>query len=83
MMRRVPAGPPHPHARHDRLIVVDQLQHAGLGERHVVVEQVAGARPHVRMRRVLPFAAPDDVLRARESGGGARPFASRTVKPPA
>ena len=58
----------HPHARHDRLVIVDQLQHAGLGERHEVVRQVAGAVALVRMRRVLPLAAADDVAGARERG---------------
>ena len=69
------AGPPYPHARHDRQIVVHELQHAGLGERHVIIQQVAGARPGARVDRVLPLAAPDDVLRA----GKARANAARGV----
>ena len=32
---RVAAGAPHPHAGHDRRVVVDEVQHAGVGERHV------------------------------------------------
>ena len=67
VMHRVAACPPHLDARHDRLVVVHQLQDAGLGQRHVIVRQVAGPIALVRMRRVLPFAAPDDVLRARKA----------------
>src|SRR6266542_3826442 len=33
MVRRVPTGPSHLHARHDRHIVVHQLEHAGVSER--------------------------------------------------
>ena len=82
MVHRVAAGPPHLHARHDRLVVVDELQHAGVRERHVIIQQVAGAVTGVRMRRVFPLAASDDILR-RGKRGRRRPSGPRIVNPPA
>ena len=82
MMHVVTARAADTHARHDRLIVVHQVQDAGVGERHEVVRPVAGAIPLVRVRRILPFAAPHDVSGAGETGR-TRPEASRVVNPPA
>ncbi len=66
VMRRVSAGPLHPHARHDGLVVVDQVDDAGVRERHEVVGEVAGPVPVVRVGRIVPLPAPDDVPRARK-----------------
>ena len=66
MVHAVSARALHAHAGHDRLVIVDELQDAGVGERDEVVGNVAGAIPLVRMRRVLPLTAPHDVLRARK-----------------
>ena len=63
-MRRVSARPPHLHAGHDRRIVVHQLEDAGLGERQVIVRQVARPIALVRMVGIVPLSAADDVLGA-------------------
>ena len=39
---------------------------AGVLQRHEVLRQVAGAIALVRMRRVVPLGAPDEVARARK-----------------
>ena len=68
MVQRVAAGPDDSHAGHDRRIVVHELQDARLRQRHVIIRQIARARPDVGVRRIVPLAAPDDVLRARKAG---------------
>ncbi len=54
------------HARHDRLIVVHELEDARLRQRHVIIRQIARAIALVRVRRILPLAAANHVLRARK-----------------
>ena len=44
MMLGVAAGPPYSYARHDRYIVVDELQYAGL--RVATVNLTPAASPH-------------------------------------
>ena len=78
VMRRVTARALHPHARHDRLILVHQLQDAGLGQRQKLSGQIAGPVALVRVRRVLPFAATHDVARR----GKLRPDMSRLRRAP-
>src|SRR5580765_925771 len=67
MMCRVTAGPLHPHPRHDRHVIVHQLQHAGFGERPEVIRLISRRVLRMDVRRVFPFAAADDVLRARKT----------------
>ena len=63
-MHGVTAGAPDLHARHDRLIVVHELEDARLRQRHVIIRQIARAIAFVRVRRILPLAAANHVLRA-------------------
>jgi hypothetical protein len=62
------AGTTHPDAWHDRPVFVDELQHSGLGQRDVIILQIAAAVACVRMCCVFPLAAADDVLGARKPG---------------
>ncbi len=68
MMHRVPAAALHLHARHDRLVIVHELENAGVGQGAEVVLPIARAVPLVGMGRILPFAAAHHVARAREPG---------------
>ena len=69
----VAAGPAHFHARHDRLVIVHELQHAGVRERHVIIQQIARAVAFVRMRRIFPFApARPHIARAETAAAGGR-----------
>ena len=72
MMHRVTAGAADAHARQHLAIVVDEIARAGFQKRHIVFRQVAGAIALVRVRRVLPLAAPD-AYRARGKRGHERP----------
>ncbi len=72
----MPAGTPHPHPRHDRRIVVDELQHMVVGQRLVVLGEVAASGPLVRVHRIVELAAPDHVLRA------GKPRTHRTIGRP-
>src|SRR5262245_31704683 len=66
VVRRVTGRSLHANPGHDRLVFVDQHQHARFSERDEIRRQIAGAIPLVRMRCVLPLAPPHHVLCARE-----------------
>src|SRR5436190_20689840 len=65
---RVAAGPLHANARRDGLVVGRQIEHARLLQRHVVLGEVAGPIPLVRMHRILPLAGVHEIARVREAG---------------
>src|SRR6185436_20977394 len=67
MMLRVSAGAAHTDAGHDCLILVHELEPAGLGQRHVVVGTVVDARSIIQVSRVFPFASPGDVPGTRKT----------------
>ena len=48
---------------HDRSVFIHELEHTRLGERHEIVGQIARSVAFVRMRRVDPLSASDQVLR--------------------
>src|SRR5258706_14521881 len=64
MVHRVSARPAHANTRHDRLVVVHHLDHTSLEKRQEIVGQIARAIALVRVERVFPLAAPDDIARA-------------------
>ena len=83
VMHRVAAGPPHPDARHDRLVVVHELEDAGLGERHVSCP-AGSSRDSARADASHPPTRRAARRTARAGSAAARaPPASRAVKPPA
>ena len=63
MVHRVAAGAPHANARRDLAVLVDQVQDAGLLQRHVVLGEIAGPVPLVGMTGVVPLPAPHAVAR--------------------
>jgi hypothetical protein len=66
MVHRVAASASHPYSRHDGLIVIDELKHAGIGQRQEVFRQIARAIAIAGVGGISPLAATDDVLGARK-----------------
>ena len=67
MMRSVAASADRSHARHDLRIVVHERELARCRDGCEVVGGIARAIPFVRMLRILPLAAADDVAGVREA----------------
>ena len=67
----------------DLALAVDEIEPAGLGERHEVVREVARRGALVRVRRAVVLAALHDVARVRERTAPTAPSSSRVVLPPA
>ena len=85
MMRGVARRRDHAHAGREFGFAVDELEQLRVGERREVLGEVAGAVALVRMRRVVEFAALDDVARALEhrlesAGRGALGRAARVIE---
>ena len=66
VMHRVTAGALDADAGQHLAVALDELEDAGLLERHEILRQIARAVPLVRVRRVFPLRPPDEIAGARK-----------------